>query len=66
MQNAYRKVMITLASVRKVLLRMKANVKVRLGRVKPLDWNTGMDYWTDIVLVLHIFKGGVTVHLGDL
>ena len=27
-----------------------------------------MDYWTVFVffLVLHIFKGGVTVHLGDL
>ena len=31
-----------------------------------LEWNTGMDYWTDIFLVLHIFKGAVTVHLGDL
>ena len=31
-----------------------------------LDWNTGMDYWTDIFLVLRIFKGGVIVHLGDL
>ena len=31
-----------------------------------LEWNTEMDYWTDSFLVLHIFKGGVTVHLGDL
>ena len=30
------------------------------------DWNTGMNYWTNIFLILHIFKGGVTVYLGDL
>jgi len=31
-----------------------------------LDWNTGMDYWTDIFFGFTHFKGGVTVHLGDL
>ena len=23
--------------------------------------STGLDYWTDIFLVLHIFKGGITI-----
>jgi len=26
-----------------------------------MEWNTGMDYWTDIFLVLHLLKCGFTV-----
>jgi len=30
-----------------------------------LDWNTGM-YWTEIFFGFAHFKGGVTVHLGEI